>query len=247
MRAFVWLFTTLLSLLIVVPSHAAEDKAKSSVDKSNAATNAAVVKKIAPEISEQSKRAADEGLHYLREHQAADGSWSNSVGITGLAVRAFLESHRGYNETDGPFIQKPIKFILSQVRENGAISESIQNENYNTAVAITALQATGNPDYQKVIKNGQDFLKKHQIDEGEEYTRDHRYYGGIGYGGDERPDLSNQYLALEALKATAVDPKDPVWEKALLFVNRSQNRSESNDQSWAANDGGFIYMPGNSP
>ena len=32
-----------------------------------------------------------------------------------------------------------------------------------------------------------------------------------------------------------------------MFVSRSQNRSESNDQEWAANDGGFTYMPGYSP
>ena len=85
------------------------------------------------------------------------------------------------------------------------------------------------------------------MDEEDGYETDHAYYGGIGYGGDERPDLSNAYMALEGLRATATDPDDPVWEKALTFVNRSQNRSESNDQEWAANDGGFTYMPGYSP
>ncbi len=56
--------------------------------------------------------------------------------------------------------------------------------------------------------------------------------------------MSNVYLAIEGLKSTSADPQDPVWQKALVFVNRTQNRSESNDQKWAANDGGFIYMPG---
>ena len=46
--------------------------------------------------------------------------------------------------------------------------------------------------------------------------------------------MSNVYIALEGLKAASTDPKDPVWQKALVFVNRSQNRSESNDQKWAA-------------
>ena len=209
--------------------------------------NAAEVAKMDPDIRSKSKRAADKGMRFLRDSQADDGSWSSSVGITALALRAFLESHRGYSEVDGPFIEKPIKFILSKVREDGSISESAQNRNYNTAVAITALQATGNPAYQDVIKNAQKFLTGLQLDEKDEYKPDHRYYGGIGYGGDERPDLSNQYLALEALKSTSLDPKDPVWEKAITFVTRSQNRSESNDQEWAANDGGFIYMPGYSP
>jgi len=55
---------------------------------------------------------------------------SNSVGVTGLALRAFLESPRKYVEADGPFSTKPIKFILSQVKPNGAISETVQNTNY---------------------------------------------------------------------------------------------------------------------
>jgi squalene-hopene/tetraprenyl-beta-curcumene cyclase len=229
MKKYLLLFSMLFSL--------------AGVSQAFAADNA----KMDPSIHSKAKRAADQGMRYLRENQGKDGSWSNSVGITALALRAFLESHRGYSESDGPFIEKPIKYILDHVREDGSISESAQNRNYNTAVAITALQATGNPAYQQVIKNAQKFLKNLQLDEGEEYKTDHSYYGGIGYGGDERPDLSNQYLAMEALKATGVDPKDPVWEKALVFISRSQNRSESNDQEWAGNDGGFVYMPGNSP
>ncbi len=54
-------------------------------------------------------------------------------------------------------------------------------------------------------------------------------------------------MALEALRRTAFDPKDPLWDKALTFISRCQNRSESNDQAWAANDGGFVYTPGYSP
>lgn len=200
-----------------------------------------------PDLHKKAKRATDEGLHFLRGEQAEDGSWSNSVGITALALRAFLESHRKYNEGDGPFITRPVQFLLEHVNDDGSISEANQNRNYNTAVAITALQATGNPAYSEVIRNAQGFLKKLQLQENNGYERDHKYYGGIGYGGDERPDLSNQYMALEALDSTGLDRKDPVWERAAIFVSRSQNRSESNDQSWAANDGGFTYMPGFSP
>ncbi|MGR8930373.1 MAG: prenyltransferase/squalene oxidase repeat-containing protein [Gammaproteobacteria bacterium] len=202
---------------------------------------------IDPDLKSKTTHAVDLGLHYLREHQAENGSWSNSVGVTALALRAFLESHRSYNEPDGPFITKPIKFILSHVKPNGAISETIQNESYNTAVAITALQAVNNPAYAEVIANGQKYLKGIQLDESKDYAPEHKYYGGIGYGGDERPDMSNEYMALEALKKTGVDPDDPVWQRALKFISRSQNNSETNDQAWAQNDGGFTYMPGYSP
>jgi squalene-hopene/tetraprenyl-beta-curcumene cyclase len=200
-----------------------------------------------PDLKSKAKRATDNGLRFLREQQAEDGSWSSSVGITALALRAFLESHRKYTEADGPFITRPVEFLLSYVKEDGSISESNNNRNYNTAVAITALQATGNPAHDQVIKNAQKFLLGLQLDEKDGYAPDHKYYGGIGYGGDERPDLSNAYLAIEALKATSLDPNDPVWSKALVFISRTQNNSETNDLDWAKNDGGFAYMPGYSP
>lgn len=200
-----------------------------------------------PDLRGKAQRATDAGLHFLRQTQAADGSWSNSVGVTAIALRAFVESYRTYDEGDGPFITRPVKFLLDHVNEDGSISETNQNRNYNTAVAINALAALKNPKYDTVIKNALNYLKKDQIDEGEGYEKDHKYYGGIGYGGDERPDLSNQYFAVEALKAADVAKDDPVWQKAVTFINRCQNRSESNDQSWASNDGGFTYMPGSSP
>jgi squalene-hopene/tetraprenyl-beta-curcumene cyclase len=200
-----------------------------------------------PELRKKAKRAADAGLHYLRGNQREDGSWAGSVGVTALGLRAFLQSHRGYNESDGAFITRPVAFLKAHVNEDGSISETNQNRNYNTAVCLTALAATGNDEHAAAIKGGQEYLKRLQLGPEDGYEKDHRYYGGIGYGGDERPDLSNQYMAVEALQATAVESDDPVWEKALVFINRSQNRSESNDQAWATNDGGFTYMPGFSP
>ncbi len=199
-----------------------------------------------PGLRDKAEDAVNNGLRFLRNTQKPDGSWRGSVGITALALRAFLESYRGYNESDGAFIARPIAFILSKVQKNGAISEGIVNTSYNTATAMFALAATHNPKYKAVLSGAQGFLKTLQIDEGEGYDPSHRYFGGIGYGDKERPDLSNMYLALEGMHASALDPKDPVWARAVTFISRCQNRSESNDQAWASNDGGFTYMPGGS-
>ena len=200
-----------------------------------------------PALRSKARRATDAGLHFLRGTLADDGSYSSSVGVTAIALRAYLTSHRGYSETDGAFITRPLGFILKHVDDDGSISETNQNRNYNTAVSVIALKATGNPKYTDKIAKAQKFLAGLQIDEGEGYAPDHAYYGGIGYGGDERPDLSNQYIAIEALRETSLDSEDEVWKKALAFVSRCQNRSESNDQGWAGNDGGFTYMPGYNP
>lgn len=203
--------------------------------------------KMDPALRSRAVRSVAMGLHYLRGQQAPDGSVLKSVGITALSLRAFLESPEKYTEADGPFMTRQVEFLLANVRADGSISTTLQSTAYNTAVAMVALAATKNPKYEPAIAGARKYLLSHQADEGEGYKPDHPFYGGIGYGGGERPDMSNVYVVLEGLKATSTDPKDPVWQKALVFVNRSQNRSESNDQKWAANDGGFAYRPGSNP
>ncbi len=203
--------------------------------------------KIDPPLQRRAVRAIAGGLHYLRGQQAADGSILANVGVTALALRGFLESPEKYTEADGPFVTRQVEYLVSKVRPDGSISASLQASAYNTAVALNALAATRNPKYEAIIAGGRKFLSTHQADEEEGYKPDHPFYGGIGYGGGERPDLSNVYISLEGLKAASTDPKDPVWQKALTFISRTQNRSESNDQKWAANDGGFAYRPGSNP
>ena len=200
-----------------------------------------------PALAEKATQAVDKGLSYLRSTQAEDGSWSKSVGVTALALRAFIESPHGYSEKDGPLIVRPAKYLTDHVQADGSIGQGDHDQNYNTAVAVVALEATKNPAYADAIKGAQNFLAGHQTDEGEGADKSQKHYGGFGYQGNERPDLSNTYMALEALKATAYDPQDPVWQKALTFVSRCQNNSETNDQKGMGNDGGFTYMPGYSP
>jgi squalene-hopene/tetraprenyl-beta-curcumene cyclase len=57
-------------------------------------------------------------------------------------------------------------------------------------------------------------------------------------------------IALDALHDAGVKPTDPAFQAAVAFASHLQNRSESNNQPWAGNDGGFIYTDadgGNSP
>lgn len=72
--------------------------------------------------------------------------------------------------------------------------------------------------------------------------------GGPGGGGGPqlpRADLSNTHLFIDALHDAGLKPDDPAYKEAVKFISRSQNRSESNDQAWAGEDGGFIYTPAN--
>jgi squalene-hopene/tetraprenyl-beta-curcumene cyclase len=196
-----------------------------------------------PKLRNEARSAIARGLDFLKARQSADGSWSRSVGVTALVAKGFLASPLGYRDAD-PAVAKSIAFLMAHRRPDGSITEGDVNQGYNTATALSALVATHNATHQPVVQAAAGYLKTIQIDEGEGYQPKHTWYGGVGYSDDGNPDMSNQYLALSALRDAAVDPKDPVWQKALKFINRSQNRSESNDQKWAGNDGGFIYMPG---
>jgi squalene-hopene/tetraprenyl-beta-curcumene cyclase len=200
-----------------------------------------------PQTRAKTQKSLDAGIKFLKSKQAPNGAVANSVGLTSLFVRAILENPSGVADADKPAIERAAAFIASKANPDGSIVEIKHDESYNTAVAITALSLTKDPKYAPLIASGQKFIAKHQVSEDRGFLPVDNWYGGLGYGGDERPDLSNTYIALESLRKTSYDPKDPVWQKALIFVNRMQNRSESNDQKYAGNDGGFLYSPAYNP
>ena len=191
------------------------------------------------------RKAVDKGITFLRSKQAENGSYGNHVGLTSMALVAMAESHRAYRVEDGPFVRLAADWLVAQQRADGAITGDATPA-YNTSLAIMALQALDPVKFKAQIEAGQRFLVKDQTDEDKKYLPTDKYYGGIGYGGDERPDLSNLQLAVEALRKTGYDPTSDVWKKAETFLSRCQNRSESNDQPWSGNDGGFVYEPGDS-
>ncbi|MFN3202239.1 MAG: prenyltransferase/squalene oxidase repeat-containing protein [Bradymonadia bacterium] len=201
---------------------------------------------VDPAVADKAKKSVDKGLRFLRGLQdEKTGSYGNHVGLTSMVLTAFARSHRKYGYADGPYISRAADWLVSQSRADGAISGDA-TPTYNTALAIIALHAVDKVKFKDQIKRGQDFLARFQTDEDQKYKPTDKYYGGIGYGGDERPDLSNLQYALEALRETDYDPKSDVWGKAEVFISRCQNRSESNDQGWAGDDGGFVYEPGAS-
>jgi len=197
-----------------------------------------------PQLRAKAQQSIDSGVKFLVSKQAANGSLLNSVGLTALSLTSILQNPAGSAMVDKAAIDQHLKFITANVNPDGSIVERAHDESYNTAVSIVALSATKDPKYAPLIAGGQKYIADTQMAESRGFTPLNSWYGGIGYGGDRRPDMSNFYVALEAMRATAYDPKDPIWQKALTFASRMQNRSESNDQKWSGNDGGFAYAPG---
>jgi squalene-hopene/tetraprenyl-beta-curcumene cyclase len=204
-------------------------------------------------------RSQGRGMTWLLKQQEADGSWRKHPAITGLALTALARSEKPPQDA----MDRAVKFILSNVKPNGAIyggGESDKYPNYSTAICTMALLATGRPELTDTIKRARRFLLDSQFDAGENVKEDDKSYGGIGYGKRERPDLSNTQWALEAIRltesletrASGESPHEGSrlhWNKAVKFLQRCQNLPASNDQPWAKNvresdAGGFVYMPG---
>jgi squalene-hopene/tetraprenyl-beta-curcumene cyclase len=120
---------------------------------------------------------------------------------------------------------------------------------YITSVSVMALVAGGRPEDRRAIERARDFLVKQQLDEGEGVKPDDKFYGGMGYGGTTtrdggRADMVSLEYGLRAMKEAGLPKDDAAWQKAIKFLQRAQNNSETNDQRWAGNDGGFLYYPG---
>ena len=186
--------------------------------------------------------AINRGLEWMKTQQEDSGLFRHHPGITGLAVTAFLRHpHNQYAEADNPFIQKAIKVLLATQQPDGGIYNVEMQPalpNYNTSVSLMALSSANNPEYDMAIAKAQNFIKSLQVTDESDV-----YFGGIGYGSRESVhDLSNMSFAIQALKESGDDDPE-VWNKAIKFLERTQNRSETNDQDWAGDDGGFIYAP----
>ena len=195
------------------------------------------------------RKSANRAIEYLKARgQAADGSFSRESGsaVTSLCVAAILK-HRPEAKRD-PVIAKAISFIESNFRGDGGIyAEGSKYKNYETCIATAALlEANENGKYDSVLARAKAFIKDEQWDEGEGLTASDPAYGGAGYGGHSRPDLSNTAFMIESLRNLGDDADDEAIQKAMLFVARTQNLTgQGNDTKHAelVGDGGFYYTP----
>lgn len=192
----------------------------------------------------------DRAIEFLRTRgQAENGSFSGETGaaVTGLVVRSILE-HRPAAATNDPVVTRAIQYIESMVQADGGIyKKGSKYRTYETSASVLALVAANKDGkYESVLNRAGAFLKDVQWDEGEGLAPKDEAYGGSGYGGSSRPDLSNTSFMIEALREIGDGPEDPAIQKALLFISRTQNLTGSgNDTKHAGKigDGGFYYTP----
>jgi len=192
----------------------------------------------------------NKAIEYFRiKGQAADGSFSAEAGpaITAVATTAILRTGR---TADDPMVAKALKYLQGFVHPDGGIYvEKSTHQNYETAIAIQCFaEANRDHRYDDLLKKAEQFVKDLQWDDKEGHDKSSINYGGAGYGGSKRPDLSNTSFMIDALKSVGRGPDDEAIRKALVFVSRCQNlETEYNNTPFAAKnpDGGFYYTPAN--
>jgi len=192
------------------------------------------------------------GLEYLKKNQQPDGGWqmtNEPPAITSIVIKSFLQDPQ--YKADDAFLQKGLAKVLSYQLPDGSISDD-RLGTYNTAISASALAMTKLDQYKPALTKALMFLRDAQfIDKVDgvpasmKVPESNPAYGGFGYGQKgKNADLSNTQTALDALHDAGLKPDDPAFIAAQKFLTRDQNNSETNDQKWAADDGGFIYTTG---
>ena len=197
----------------------------------------------APTADEMTAKA----VAFLKSRQAEDGSWSpqRGPGITGhrrdgpAPVEASDRERPGHHQ--GPVVPRGLH--QAQRRGRGAAVELRDVDRPDGLLTRPTSRAGTTPRSRRARRSSRGSSGTSREGKGP----DDPFYGGAGYGGSKRPDLSNTSFFLEALRDTGLPADDPALKKAQVFISRCQNRkSEFNDQPWAdkVNDGGFIYTRG---
>ena len=196
------------------------------------------------------KAAVARGLDWLKQNQSTNGSWANPQfpALTGLPLWAVCASGDAARKD---MADKAVAFLLTCVQTNGGIYAEIPGRkggglaNYNTAICMTALHATGRKDIASVILNARTYIA------GSQHFGDDEYSGGFGYDrstGRAYADLDNTFYAVEAmrrtqdvedLRATSEKHATVNWTAAVAFVSKLQNPSAAGTNEV----GGFIYNP----
>lgn len=205
----------------------------------------------------RAREMASKAAAHLRAAQHESGGWSvrpegpQLPAIAGLVLHGLL-MEPGTDGTD-PAVAKAAAYVLSFAKPSGGIYDRIL-PSYNTSICLSALARLGTPEAARAIGPAQNYLRGLQYSERptpdpetdetpQPVGREHPFYGGIGYGRHGRPDNSNLTLMLQGLHDSGVKGDDPAFQRAVVFLERTQMLDTVNDLPYAdgSAQGGFIY------
>ncbi len=206
---------------------------------------------LSESVRREAEAAMDRALDWLAANQRDSGAWSNTnfPALTALPLWAFA---RAGSPVHAPAADRAVDYIRSSVQPDGGIYRRVPGRqggglsNYNTAIAMTALHATGDASLRPIVLAARKYIA------GSQHFGDDRYEGGFGYDRETDrayADLMNTVYAMQAMRLTQDvedtregNPVDIDWGRAVRFVTAMQNTDEAGDDQ----AGGFFYKPGES-
>ena len=260
--------TTIVAAAILLANHAVAALADTGADQAPQAaqeTPAGLVPKDSPylettiegvpctselEVLERTRtQMVEYGIDFLRNAQEDNGGFTTEKGIGPSIIVAIGLLHSGL-PTDDPMLAQVLAYILRAVQVDGGIyTPNSHISVYESCLALTCLslarQVSGSDEYNEILENGEKFIRGEQYSEENGTDRNDKRYGGLGYGKNSRPDLSNTQFFVETLRDLGADFDDQAVQDAVVFVSRCQNfapgdvgETEGKEEK---NDGGFIY------
>ncbi len=190
------------------------------------------------------------GAEYLRRNQEENGGWTTEKGI-GTSLVVLLGLLRAGYPLDDPAVERGFDYVLRAVQADGGIyTPGGHIPVYESCLALScfayAKSAFGTDRFDGILEHGEEFVRGQQYSEENGTSPEDKAYGGLGYGKNSRPDLSNTQFFVDTLRDLGADFNDEAIQRAVTFVSRCQNLpadgEEAGDGEEEENDaGGFFY------
>ena len=218
---------------------------------------------VAPAAPESDARliARDRGVAYLLAKQSADGAWRSDVyghhrngdALAPLVLVALQQVPQS-SEINAA-IERGIAFMRRYLK--GDTIDADATMHYPVYTASLMAKVLSDPRQAKHLKTRDVWVKlllDWQMTDENGWEEKDWQFGGWGYAavrprkpGDGpipealEANISATAYATEALRAAGLDGKQPVFGKAMIFVNRCQNFATDRPE---LDDGGFFFTPG---
>jgi squalene-hopene/tetraprenyl-beta-curcumene cyclase len=174
--------------------------------------------------------ALGRAVRWLWDQQSDDGGWhSKTYGLlrSGQSLTPFVLDALLGHPHEQVKVDKAFEFLKKTIN-----TEAVDYPNYATGLAVRVAGRL-----KRDASAWVEYLRGQQFTEENGWTHDDPAYGAWGMGGERRRppeaghvDLAMTRYVIEGLAAAGVTWRDPVMEKALIYLNRCQNP-----------DGGFYF------
>lgn len=171
-------------------------------------------------MDDATKKAVAKSLRWLKDQQAADGSWGNTA-ITALALLAFMSNGHVPNQGDyGREVSKGVRYLIACTRDDGYVVGPRGGNMYCHGFATLALSQvfgmTGDEDVKKTLKKAVDLIVKTQNREG-------------GWRYEPVPNDADisvtivQVMALRGAKDSGLHVPDKCMAEAIKYIGRCRD------------------------